>query len=62
MNGQTKSFEERKKIVDDFITRINPYEKHTLMRFDFHGYANYVKKKGLTNETITESIMEQFQR
>lgn len=62
MNGQMKSFEERQKIADDFITRIDPYEKHIPMRFDFHGYANYVKENGLTNETITESVMEQFRR
>lgn len=62
MNGRTKSFKERQKIADDFITRINQYEMHTPMRFDFHGYANYVKENGLTNETITESVMEQFQR
>lgn len=62
MNGQMKSFKERQKIVDDFITRINPYEVHTHMRFDFHGYAKYVKENGLTNETITQSVMEQFQR
>ena len=62
MNGQTKSFEERKKMADDFIARIKPYEKHAPMRFDFRGYANYVKENGLTNETITEAIMKQFQR
>ena len=25
-----------------------------------NGHTNYVKKNGLTNETITESIMKQF--
>lgn len=32
------------------------------MRFDFRGYAAYVKQHGLTNETITESVMEKFKR
>lgn len=62
MNGQTKLFNEKQKIVDDFIARINPYEKQPSLRFDFHGYAKYVKDHGLTNQTITESVMRRFQK
>lgn len=62
MNGQMKSFSEKQKMVDDFIARINPYEKQPPLRFDFHGYAKYVKEHGLTNQTITDSIMQKFQK
>lgn len=62
MNGQTKSFREKQQIADEFIACINPYKKQPPMRFDFRGYAAYVKQHGLTNETITESVMEKFKR
>lgn len=62
MNGQTKSFSEKQKMVDDFILRVKPYEKQPLLKFDFHGYAKYVKEHNLTKETITESVMKKFQK
>lgn len=60
MTGQMKSFKEKQNMVDEFVSQMNIYETQPLLKFDFHGYAKYVKENNLTNQTITDSVMNHF--
>lgn len=58
MNGQkTKS---KRQIVEEYIKRVNPYEKQRPLEFDLRKYAAYVKEKGLKVSDITPEIMNMF--
>lgn len=60
MSGQTKT--SKKQIVDEYITRVNPYEKPNPIAYDLRGYAAYVAEKGLKPDQITPEIMKRFSR
>ena len=60
MNGQITQFEKKQHIADEFIVRVNPYQKPKTLQFDLRGYAHYVKKNNLSRSEISESDMEQF--
>ena len=60
MNGQMMSFKEKNTIVDNFISRINPYEKPHPLKFDLRGYSKYVTENNLSADEITDKIMEKF--
>ena len=62
MSGQTKSFSEKQKLVDDFNARIRPYEEHENLRFDLRGYAKYLKEHGLHGKEVPAEILKMFQR
>lgn len=60
MNGQMKSF--KQKIVDDFIRKVNPYEKPKPIAFDLRGYSKFISDNNLSASEITPEIMAQFQK
>ena len=60
MTGQTKKSKNR--IVEEYIRRVNPYEKPQPIAFDLRGYAAYIKAKGLKGTDITPEIMNRFSR
>ena len=49
-----------KVIVEEYIKRVNPYEKQRPLEFDLRKYAAYVKEKGLKVSDITPEIMNMF--
>ncbi len=52
---------EKRAIADEFISRINPYEKkEQSFSMDLRAYADYVTKNNLKPADITETIMMQF--
>ena len=46
--------------TDDFISRINPYEKPRPLKFDLRGYSKFVTENNLSADEITDKIMEKF--
>lgn len=58
MSGQTKSFSEKQKLVDDFNARIRPYEEHENLRFDLRGYAKYLKEHGMHGKEVSAEIIK----
>ncbi len=62
MSGQTLSFEQKNKLVDDFIRRVNPYEKQPGLSFDLRGYSKYVEEHNIPRNNVPESVMKMFQR
>ena len=60
MNGQMKSYNEKKSIANEFIRQNNPYEKKPSLNFDLRKYATYVKENGLKADEITPQIMNMF--
>jgi hypothetical protein len=62
MSGQKISYKEKKNIVEDFIARVNPYEKQKPLNFDLRGYSDYLEKNGLSGEKVSNSIIEKFQK
>lgn len=60
MSGQMKSF--KQKIVDDFIRKVNLYEKPKPIAFDLRGYSKFISDNNLSVSEITPEIMAQFQK
>ena len=61
MSGQTKSYKEKMAIVDEFISRVNPYQEPEPLRFDLRGYAKYLKEHGISGKNVNEDIVRMFQ-
>ena len=59
MNGQTKN--SKRKQMEEFIARTNPYEKKASLDFDMRGYAEYVKRNHIDSRDIDMEIMSKFQ-
>ena len=60
MNGQMKK--SKKEIVNEYIKRVNPYEKPQPIAFDLRGYTAFVAKNGLKADEITPDIMQKFSK
>ena len=60
MTGQTKK--SKNQIVEEYLSRVNPYEKPQPSAFDLRGYAAYIKANGLKGTDITPEIMNRFSR
>lgn len=60
MSGQMKK--SKRQIVDDFIKRVNPYEKPQPIAFDLRGYAAFVAQNDLKAKDITPEMMKRFVR
>lgn len=60
MSGQMKTFEEKQRMMDEFIEKTNPYKESEPLRFDLRGYAEYIKKNNIKSDMITEDIMALF--
>ena len=58
MTGQTKK--SKNQIVEEYLRRVNPYEKPQPVVFDLRGYAAYIRAKGLKGKDITPEIMNRF--
>ena len=58
MSGQMKT--SKKQIVEDFMKRVNPYEKPQPIAFDLRGYAKYVSDKKIKTADITPEVMNMF--
>ena len=56
MNGQMKSYNEKKSIANEFIRQNNPYEKKPSLNFDLRKYATYVKENGLKADEIPPKL------
>ena len=61
MNGRMMSFNEKKKMADDFVLRLQPYKEHENLHFDLRGYAKYLKENGLSGKEVSEDIIKRFQ-
>ena len=60
MTGQTKK--SKSQIVEEYIKKVNPYEKPQPIAFDLRGYAAYIKANGLKGADITPEIMNRFSK
>ena len=60
MTGQTKK--SKSQIVEEYIKKVNPYEKPQPIAFDLRGYAAYIKSNGLKGADITPEIMNRFSK
>lgn len=58
MNGQMKK--SNRQVVEEFISRVNPYEKPNPIAFDLRSYAAYVAEHELSADEITPEIMAKF--
>ena len=60
MNGQMSSFEEKKKIVDNYLAQTDVYKPLVSLKFDLRGYADYVEKNNIDSRDVTDDILEMF--
>ena len=51
---------EKQKIIDDFIKRVDPYKKPEPLNFDLRGYSAYIKEHNLSAVDIDESVFKKF--
>lgn len=62
MSGQTKSFSEKKCMVEEFISLIKPYDKQENLHFDLRGYAKYIEEHSISGKDVPEEVVKMFQR
>ena len=62
MNGQTKSFKEKQRLVDDYILSNDPYRKLVPLHLDLRQFAKYVKDKKLKPDEISSDIVAMFSK
>lgn len=62
MNGQTKLFNERQKIMEEFILASKPYEKTPKLQFDLRGYSKYLKEHNIAGNTVPKEVVEFFKK
>ena len=60
MTGQTKKSKSQR--VEEYIKKVNSYEKPQPIAFDLRGYAAYIKANGLKGTDITPEIMNRFSK
>lgn len=48
------SFDEKQKIVEEYIQKVNPYKDLEPLNFDLRGYAEYVKEHNVSSEEAKE--------
>ena len=58
MTEETKK--SKKQEAEEYLRRVNPYEKPQPVVFDLRGYAAYFRAKGLKGKDITPEIMNRF--
>ena len=47
-------------MVEEYLRRVNSYEKPQPVAFDLRGYAAYIKASGLKGTEIKPGIMDRF--
>ena len=62
MTGQTKLSSTKQNIVEDFISRVNPYEKITPLHFDLRGYSEFIKANHISADNVTSDIMNPYEK
>lgn len=60
MSGPMKK--SKREIVNEYISRVNPYEKPKPLAFDMRGYAEYISVNDIKTTNITPEIMKQFSK
>ncbi len=62
MNGQTKSFKDKQRLVDDYILKNDPYKKLVPLRLDLRRLAKYVKEKDLKPDEVSCDVVAMFSK
>lgn len=62
MIGPTRLSNPKQNIVEEFISRVNPYEKMTPLKFDLRSYSKYVKENKISADKITPDILKKFSK
>lgn len=60
MYGQTNSYEEQTKTVDEYISRTDPYKKQEPLGFDLREYARYIEEHSISPEQVTAEMWDRF--
>lgn len=62
MNGQMKYCNSQKRSVDEFIKRVNPYEKcgNVKVNFDIRSYVAYLKENNISGKNVSDEILRKF--
>lgn len=60
MNEQMSDFEERQRMADEFIERLQPYAQRRPLEFDLRGYATFLKERGIAGKDVPPDVAEKF--
>ena len=60
MYGQTNSYDDQNRAVEEYVTRIDPYQKQNPLHFDLRSYARYVEEHDITPDQVTADMWERF--
>ena len=62
MYGQTKSFKDKQRLVDDYILKNDPYKKLVPLRLDLRQLAKYVKENNLRPDEVSGNVVAMFSK
>jgi hypothetical protein len=58
MNGQMKL--SKQEIIDEYVKKVEIYEKPKPIKFDLRAYSAYILKNNLKVSDITSDILQKF--
>ncbi len=58
----SKKQDEKQKFVDDYVKKVNLYEKQKPINIDLRAFARYVRENHLSNDMITPETVKMFER
>ena len=59
-NADTNILKERKKAIDEYLKRVNVYQKREPLNFDLRGYTAYLEEHGIDGKNVPEEVVEKF--
>ena len=62
MNGQTTLFNEKQKMVDDYVKKVDLYGDYKPFKFDLRGYARYIEEHSIPRNNVPKEIMDMFDK
>ena len=62
LSGRMMLFNEKEKMADDFVFRLQPYKEHENLHFDLRAYAKYLKENALPGKEVSEDVIRKFRQ
>ena len=59
MNGRMNV--SKKKVVEDFLSKHNPYRHNESLQFDLRAYASYVREHNIDVSLIDDTVFSMFE-
>lgn len=54
--------EEKQRMTDTFIEKLQPYDRRVPLQFDLRGYAQFLEENNISGKYVPENIVRQFSK